>query len=105
MIAAAMGYQHTCVLTNNGAVRCWGQDISGQTNVPADLGPATALTAREQHTCARTTNGAVRCWGSNVYSQSTVPSDLGPARYRCSRRSRAHLCRHNKQDRELLGPE
>jgi alpha-tubulin suppressor-like RCC1 family protein len=72
-----------------GAVRCWGDNWSGQlgdgtnresfdkwtnqTNrIPPDLelgGVAEELTAGDSHTCARLVGGAVRCWGSNLYGQ------------------------------------
>jgi cysteine-rich repeat protein len=89
-IAIATGAYHTCVLLNDGSLKCWGKNGSGQLGLgdaedkgndigetvdtlPAvSLGSgktATAITASWYHTCARLNNGSVKCWGSNVYGQ------------------------------------
>ncbi|MCB0137724.1 MAG: Ig-like domain repeat protein, partial [Caldilineaceae bacterium] len=73
------GNDNTCAVTTTGAVRCWGSNDSGKSDVPADLPAATAVALGSGHTCALTTTGAVRCWGDNAYGQTAVPSDLPPA--------------------------
>lgn len=61
-----------------GAVRCWGDNFSGQLDVPSDLGLAKAVATGGWHTCAVVSaTRTVRCWGTSN-SQSDVPSDLGP---------------------------
>jgi alpha-tubulin suppressor-like RCC1 family protein len=79
--AIAAGGDHTCVLTNNGAVKCWGRSDLGelgdgtytQKNTPVDVwglnSGVTAIVAGESHTCALTQSGAVKCWGRNNYGQ------------------------------------
>ncbi|MGI8413706.1 MAG: hypothetical protein ACR2QA_14710 [Solirubrobacteraceae bacterium] len=78
------GSYHTCVLLDDGTVRCWGFGGDGRlgygnTNnlgaTPAttpdkigsvDLGAgriATAISAGGSHTCAILDDGSVRCWG------------------------------------------
>ena len=70
---------HTCAITENGDLKCWGWDNKGQlgdggsntdTNAPSstaiDLG--TGRTALQvvtglQHTCAILDNGDMKCWG------------------------------------------
>ncbi len=75
----AMGYLHGCALMENGGVKCWGQNDSGQLGnggtqpslVPVDVdldGPATAITAGHEHTCAIVGAG-VRCWGLGTDGQ------------------------------------
>ena len=80
-------YQHTCVLTHGGHVRCFGEGGLGQlgygatTDVMADyLAPVSVLTSYEkasglevveliagnESTCILTNRGQVRCWGNNV---------------------------------------
>lgn len=71
----AAGDHHTCMRTQNGAVKCWGNSPEGalgygyatQTggwlgNVPIG-GDVTYLVAGAQHTCAVVDGGLVRCWG------------------------------------------
>jgi alpha-tubulin suppressor-like RCC1 family protein len=73
------GLAHTCVLTSDGAVRCWGRDAEGQVDgiaQPAPVGygaevnltKASAVAAGALHTCALVHDG-VACWGSARYGQ------------------------------------
>lgn len=75
----ALGERHTCALTDEGSVYCWGRNDSGQLGVgttvnstsagaPAIYEGATAIGAGASHTCALV-HGGVQCWGSNQYGQ------------------------------------
>ena len=93
-VAAAGGFQFLCVLGDDGAIVCWGDNWSGQlglglTSAPrscrptetggANLvslpGPAVAVGARGQstgggaHACALLASGQVTCWGENGHGQ------------------------------------
>ena len=75
------GEHHTCALTFEGSVKCWGRNSHGQLGIgslengliPADVaglaGGVQAVNGGEYHTCALTNTGAVRCWGNNNYGQ------------------------------------
>lgn len=79
------GGMHSCALTTDGAVRCWGDNRFGQLGSTANSGTESpnpsplavqgldnnvvAITAGGSHTCALTMAGAVRCWGLNNYGQ------------------------------------
>src|SRR5699024_2820364 len=71
--AIGTGQAHTCALTDDGGVRCWGGNYSGQlgngTNTSSPVPDAVvgldgvaAVTVGDQHTCALTDDGAVECW-------------------------------------------
>lgn len=79
--ALAAGGSHTCALSADGGVKCWGNNGQGQlgddtTNqastpksVTAFTGGAIAIMAGRQVTCALTSLGSAPCWGSNNYGQ------------------------------------
>jgi alpha-tubulin suppressor-like RCC1 family protein len=96
IVGIAAGGHHTCALSVAGAVKCWGDNSTGQlgdgstTNsaVPVDvLLPASnivSVAAGDWHTCALTAGGAVKCWGSSYDGElgndskinSSVPVDV-----------------------------
>jgi alpha-tubulin suppressor-like RCC1 family protein len=75
--AIAAGTRHTCAVTPEGGVRCWGGNAFGQLGdgtttdrpTPGDVvpipAPVTALAAGMGNSCALTVDGEVYCWGYN----------------------------------------
>jgi len=75
--AIAAGAEHTCALTSNGEVMCWGSNFSEQLGIAQDMGTSmvpsrvlgldsiSAITAGGSHTRALTSNGKAMCWGDN----------------------------------------
>ena len=99
-VQVSAGLSHTCAVLDNGDVKCWGRNGSGQLGVghTKDIGTKTdqmgdALAAvdlgKDQaakqvaagyfHTCAILTNGTVKCWGRNTFGQlgQSHTADIG----------------------------
>ena len=83
-VAIATENSHTCVLLNDGAIKCWGKNDSGQLGYgdrqtrgdePGEMGDAlpsvqlgTGRTAvqvsvGDDHSCALLDDGTIKCWG------------------------------------------
>jgi alpha-tubulin suppressor-like RCC1 family protein len=79
-VAIASGGDHSCALTGDGHVWCWGANEVGQlgkgqaspSSAPAEvagLGNVSAIAAGANHSCALRTDGSVWCWGGNHSGQ------------------------------------
>src|SRR3569832_2245523 len=84
----ALGFAHTCALLDNGQVKCWGDNDSGQLgledavsrrgiapgqmgdNLPGvDLGTgqrALEIALNDSNTCAILNTGHIKCWGRRI---------------------------------------
>ncbi len=95
-IAIAAGQFHTCAVTTDGLVKCWGDNSyiqlgdgrTTQSNTPVNVTGLSAgdspIATGDNHTCALTTSNGVKCWGDNSYgqlgdgttTQHTTPADV-----------------------------
>lgn len=105
--AMALGEVHGCVILDNDALKCWGENVNGSlglgdldprgsapgqmgANLPAvDLGPgrvARAVAASGYNTCAVLDNGQLKCWGygqhgvlglGDTTSRGSLPGQMG----------------------------
>jgi hypothetical protein len=57
----AVGYLHTCALTADRKVKCWGKNDQGQTDPPVLIEPVS-IAASANFTCATDRDG-IKCWG------------------------------------------
>jgi alpha-tubulin suppressor-like RCC1 family protein len=91
-VSLACGMYHTCVIMDNGKVKCWGYNYDGQLGQddttdrgmvagdmealqPVNLGAgytAVGISAGQTHTCAILSTGKLKCWGGNTYGQLGV---------------------------------
>jgi alpha-tubulin suppressor-like RCC1 family protein len=85
----SVGERHSCLLTGEGTVWCWGDNTQGQlgsdevtrpsepNRVPTIIPPVIAVSAGGFHTCAiGGPSLSLTCWGSNTRGQLGIGGDL-----------------------------
>lgn len=84
------GSNHTCALTNGGAVYCWGSGLwgslgNGSEDSEETPNPVTGLGSGVEQIallatggCALMDGGTVKCWGNNNEAQLGIGNDTGP---------------------------
>jgi alpha-tubulin suppressor-like RCC1 family protein len=89
-VEIAAGFAFACARLDDGTVKCWGDNASGQLGVgdsegrvsptdAVDLGSglkAVEIAAGLIHVCARLDSGIVKCWGDNDGRQLGIPDPL-----------------------------
>jgi hypothetical protein len=73
VVGLAAGGDHSLALQANDAVAAWGDNTSGQSNVPQPGGNIVAVADGDSHSLALRLDGTVVAWGDNTYGQTTVP--------------------------------
>ena len=73
-IEVSLGFEHTCGITSEGAIECFGLDNDGQSNGKKPKMPAkgrfTQVGVGNHHTCGLTSEGAIECFGSDIDDRS-----------------------------------
>ena len=63
----------TCVLINDGNIKCEGTYYNGSSQLPMEdytKGNAVRVSAGDQYACALLSNGNITCWGRNDYGET-----------------------------------
>jgi len=82
VVQVSTGWHHTCVITQDNSLQCWGANGFGQlgdgttihktmpTKVSIDNGKAVMqVVTGWHHTCALSVDGILYCWGWNLFGQ------------------------------------
>ena len=70
--ALAVSVLTVCAVRTEGIVRCWGDNSSGQLNVPS--GQFSEVATGDRHNCGLRTDGNVSCWGANGFGEANAPA-------------------------------
>ena len=81
----ATGFGHSCAILNDGSLKCWGLNSSGQLGIitssdilpepattPIDLksrGLVRQVSLGQHHSCAVLNDYSIKCWGDNSHGQ------------------------------------
>ena len=76
VVGIGAGYDFSLAVNNDGTVVVWGDDSFNQTNVPAGLTNAVAVSGGEKHSLALKSDRTVLVWGSHQFNQTNVPASL-----------------------------
>lgn len=63
VVHLAKGGENYAAVDDKGKVHCWGTNVHGECEVPADLGPVAEVACGDTHTLALLKDGTVRSWG------------------------------------------
>lgn len=78
-LSVSDGYGHTCGLTAEASIDCWGWNNFGQAGAPD--GHYNEVSAGYSASCAVSQEGSLVCWGNILTEQSGHPSDLPKTAY------------------------
>ena len=85
-VAVAAASKHTCAITTDRTIECWGDSAGGKLDAPS--GAFTDISAGWWHTCALAVDQTISCWGDDDYGQLGAPS----GRYTSISAGKLHSC-------------
>lgn len=89
--AVSLGGVFACALRESGAVVCWGENESGQTDAPSGRFLMVSAGLLD-HACALRESGEAVCWGAAVPESDRGQADALPGVYRTVEAGGAHTC-------------
>jgi alpha-tubulin suppressor-like RCC1 family protein len=97
-IQVEVGVAHTCAQTASGMIRCWGNTLNQQDQVPTINGQVIhdwhQWDSGGFHICGVRSSGELLCWGNSNLSQRRVPilADINSIGWRFVSTGRDHTC-------------
>lgn len=85
-VAVAAASKHTCAITTDRTIECWGDSAGGKLDAPS--GAFTDISAGWWHTCALAVDQTISCWGDDDYGQLGAPA----GRYTSISAGKLHSC-------------
>lgn len=77
MISVDTGADRSCsVRAEDGAVRCWGQNLAGSTRLPEGEGGFTSVAVGNDFACGLRDGGAGLCWGADNDGELEIPEGV-----------------------------
>ena len=76
-MAVAAGVHHSCAITMNGEVMCFGKQEHGRCNIPLNFPRVKAISAGVRHTCVITLDDILVCFceGCNQVTNKVDPDE------------------------------
>ena len=70
-ISVSAGSTHSCGVSTDNRIECWGDDKHGQSSPPS--GQFQAVSVGFLHSCGLATDGTVHCWGRDIAGETLAP--------------------------------
>jgi hypothetical protein len=67
---------HALALRNDGVVLAWGNNDSGQCNIPDTLSDVMHISAGYTHSIVRCRDASIIAWGANKYGECSIPVEV-----------------------------
>lgn len=71
----AVGYEHSCAVSETDIIKCWGKNAFGELNAPGNLKNISEISSGMNNSCV-IADGKVVCWGISIEGTTDVPKNL-----------------------------